>query len=342
MVECQCIGVQVRNEFVMSTSLHYVTKYITMWFLFFQAIDYNAWKPVRHIDLGLRDADGLCVSKNWLVVITGYRKIVVHVYSLPYGKKHHSQTFAASSRWDPYYIYTQKGWRRYTPYISQLAPRADSTGLIYVPCSTYVAVLEISETGNLTLVWNVTAGGELWQNAGISLAVAPETDQLYVASYSRPKITITVVLVNTANNSIARTLRTLRLPWFVSARPLTAVAALDTGQIFVSCLYWEGSDFLTVLYMYRSVSEPPELLAGIPLTSPGNCLGHLNHFLVLDMSDSSIIRVVSDNGTLLHTVDVLNGRDGVWLPHAVDVAIWEDCGWVLGYEEGSLVLLCPI
>ncbi len=303
----------------------------TIRFLFFQAIDYKAWKPVRHIDLGLSRAKGLCVSNNWLVVTTNYiNETTVHAYSLPDCKEHASQNLSAP-----------ENCFSYRPSDPQYAPRADSTGLVYVPCSTYVAVLEISETGNLTQVQKVTAGGELWQNEcySISLAVGLEPGQLYVASCSPPNVT--VVLVNTVNNSIERT---LTLPVTVyHGRPLIDVAVLGTGQILVLCAYWENEDLQTVLYMYRSVFEPPQLLAGIPLTSPGNCLGHRNQFLILDAYEfqSSLIEVLSDNGTLLHTVDVLDGRAGVWLHELADVAIWEDCGLVLGLG-GVIVLLCPI
>ncbi len=314
----------------MSTSLHHVTKDVcfTIWPFFFQAIDYKAWKPVRHIDLGLGEATGLCVSNHWLVVTTGFWEITVHVYSLPDAKQHHSQNFSVPIR-----------RHEYGSSEPQFALRADSTGLIYVPCSTYVAVLEISETGNLTLVRNITAGGELWEVGHISLAVGPETGQLYVASYNRPNFT--VVHVNTANNSIARTLTLPHTVYSEIPEPAIGVAMLNTGQILVLCLYWENGTTHKVLYIYRSVSEPPELLAS--LTWWGNCLGHRNQFLILDRTFASVnIRVLSDNGTLLHTVDVLSGRDGVWLLNVADVAIWEDCGWMLGHDEGALVLLCPI
>ncbi len=263
------------------------------------------------------------------MVTTGWHWLhkAVHVYSLPDGKQHDSQNISMPERL-PYVM----------PSDPQLASRADSSGRIYVPCSTYVAVFEISETGNLTRMGNLTAGGELWQSGHISVAVGPETGQLYVASYRGN--TVTVVLVNTTSNTIAHVSPTLTHADAVRV----SLAVIDTGQIFVSLI---GNKVLDrnwkLLYMYRSVSQPPELLAGIKFQWPGTCLGHRDQFLILDNPSlsTSLIRVVSDNGTLLHTVDVLDDRDGVWLPQVADIAIWEDCGWILSMT-GSLVLLCPV
>ncbi len=42
-----------------------------------------------------------------------------------------------------------------------------------------------------------------------------------------------------------------------------------------------------------------------------------------------------------HSIDALNGKDGVWVPKISGLAVWEGCVWVAELQ-GALVLLCPV
>ncbi len=106
--------------------------------VFFQNLDYSRLHPVRYRNLGHGRLSSICVSGRWLVALHGYPwRIAAHVYTLP-GLQSECKL----------------------PDVLFLCDdiRADSEGRVFSGCWERVAMLEISETGNLTFSRNLTAG----------------------------------------------------------------------------------------------------------------------------------------------------------------------------------------
>lgn len=202
------------------------------------------------------------------------------------------------------------GWR----------PRADSDGVVYIPGSRYISMLEISDSGHATVIGNLTGQGELQGHTVV--AVGPRPGELCVGHSSH------VYIVNITTDSILR--RLARPP---GLRKVDSLAVLPTGQILVS-------DRDGQIAWYRSVSESAILLADTPDSGRRVLMvGNVNLFLVAPHFGSQLF--VMDYEGIWHTVDALNGKDGVWVPGITDMAVWDNCVWV-GNDEGSLVLLCPV
>ncbi len=49
--------------------------------------------------------------------------------------------------------------------------------------------------------------------------------------------------------------------------------------------------------------------------------------------------VLGADGSILHTVDAVSGKQGVWLFGVPDIAVWQGCIWLQSLN-GVLVLLC--
>ncbi len=49
--------------------------------------------------------------------------------------------------------------------------------------------------------------------------------------------------------------------------------------------------------------------------------------------------VLTAEGLVLHTVDAVSGKLGVFLHDVKGVAVWQDCVW-MGSQHGDFVLLC--
>ncbi len=72
-------------------------------------------------------------------------------------------------------------------------------------------------------------------------------------------------------------------------------------------------------------------LAGITASNGG--------FFVVDNQHSNL-HIYNTTGSLRYTIDSVNGRHGLWLTGLTDVAVWQDCLWLVT-RSGHLVLLCP-
>ncbi len=265
--------------------------------MLFQVIDHAALKPVRQADLGHNRIDGMCVTRQWLVV-SDYVYNNIIVYSLP-DLQLRDQIRVSGRR-----------------------PRADSDGMVYIAGVEYISMLEISNTGNVSVQGRLTAGGRLRYT--FSVAVGPQSGQLCAGNDDPPA----VYIIDINNDSIEQT---LELPSVIDG--VQSVAALGSGQILVA--NWRGN-----LAWYRSVSESAVLLTETPVTGWSVAmLGNINQFLVAPWSGSQLYVMDSEGGW--HTVDALRWETGVWLPSIRDVAVWENCVWVVNFY-GSLVLLCPV
>ena len=209
-------------------------------------------------------------------------------------------------------------------------PRADQAGLVYVPAvyQSWISLLTVSDTGTVTVNRNLTLGG--LQGGGVaSIATGPQPGELCVTLHP-PR----VVILNVADDRITYN---LSLP--VGTEDVWSVAVLDTGQILIAVFI----DRAVALVLYSSFDGLPVLLNDIhtsPLYLVYGMIGHANHFLIT-WPRFSLILVVDAEGKFTSTVDALNGKSGVWLDFMIDVAIWDNCVWVLSFYH-SLVLLCPV
>ncbi len=263
--------------------------------LIFQVIDNAALKPVHQADLGLPIA-GICVTRQWPVV-SDYNDNVI-VYSLPDLQLQDQ---------------VQVNGRH---------PRADSGGMVHLAGDCFISMLEISNTGNVSVQGRLTAGGRLRYTRAV--AFGPQPGQL-CAGHNRPPA---VYIIDIKNDRIEQT---LELPSGIDS--VWFVATLGSGQILVA----DGGGNLA---WYRSVSKPAVLFTDTPVTGQRVAmLMNINQFLVAPLWGSQLYVMDSEGGW--HTVDPLKWETGVWLPYIMDVAVWENCVWVVNYY-GSLVLLCPV
>ncbi len=272
----------------------------------FQDVDYAMKKPVRYTKL-THSIYGLCVSGSWLVVADKSAN-TTSLYSLPDLALHHQVT---------------------VEYCMQ--PRVDTTGLVYVPAwrpsgCDYIAILQIT-SGRMTELRNLTTvrGDCLYYPV---VAVGPQPGQLCVGQDFPPRLSI----VNVTDGSLILTV-TLPDPCI-----LWAVAALDSGQLMIS--YYISYPDNHSLAFYTSVTDSPTVLYNMSAVGDGveALLGHGQHFLVPYVFKADLL-VVDSGGAVLHTVDAVSGKLGVYLYGIQDVAVWQDCVW-LGGVHGDLVLLC--
>ncbi len=256
---------------------------------------------------------GLCVSREWLLVVyNGYQYNNLCVYSMPElrYKDHVSFNFLLGS------------------------PRVDHAGLVYVPAMEKISILTVSDTGTVTVNQNLTVNGLWGTSACTPIATGPQLGELCVITfnYRYPR----VFILNVADDRI-----TYNLSLAVGTTYVWCVGVLDPGQILLTVMVLIQGEHVKALALYSSFDRSPVLLHDIgPLDYADGMIGHVNHFLFLLFTDSLIV-VVDADGSHVSTVDALNGKHGVWLDGMVDVAIWDNCVWVLSLYH-SLVLLCPV
>ncbi len=267
----------------------------------FQDVDFARLRPVRYTELN-HSIDGLCVSGSWLVVADWHNVIL---YSLPGLELRHQLTV----------------------WYCQL-PRADSDGVVYVPGYGYIAVLQITDSGNLTEIRKLSSVEGQSLGRYPSVAVGPQPGQLCVGRFDPPSLWV----VNVSDGSL---LHNLTLP--DPCRYLYSVAALDSGHLMIS--YWVGGNTYS-LAVYRSVTDSPTLLTNLTTVRDGvvGLTGSGNHFLAPYYYQADLL-VLGPDGSVLYTVDAVSGKLGIRLNMICDVAVWQDCVW-LGEQRGDLVLLC--
>ncbi len=270
--------------------------------VYFQAIDPTALKPVRQANLG-HEIRGMCVSKQWMLVTDFYYVGTIRVYSLP-----------------------DLQLRKRVQVDSHAGNhlRTDSEGrvyIVYVSDAPYISMLEISDDGDVTVLGNLTVQGKL--QGTIRVAVGPQPGQLCAGHF----LHVHVYIVNITGDSI---LHTLVVPPEIEG--IHEVAALSTGEVLVA-------DAGGHLAWYPSVSEPAIMLTDTLVTGWLIMLGNIHQFLVATLKGSQLY--VVDRKRTWHTLESLNGGEGVWIPEIIDVTVWENCMWV-AQEIGDLILLCPV
>ncbi len=282
-------------------------RYCHCLYVCFQDIDYTGLRPVRFQRLG-HHITGLCVSGPWLVV-TDWDAHNISLYSLP-----------------------DLHLRQQARLLGCHHPRADSDGVIYVPANYAIVLLEISDSGNMTVIRKITpVGGQRLWSPIVAVAVGPQPGQLCVAARDRLWV---------VNATDGRMLQELTVP--DQCQYHYSVAVLDSGQLLISFrIRSQSTNTVTnTLALYRRVADSPTLLTN--LTSTADWVSGIsvrgNHFLAPYVFNSNLM-VLGDDGSVLHTVDAVRGKLGISLYGIFDVAIWQGCFWV-GGRLSDLVLLC--
>ncbi len=200
-------------------------------------------------------------------------------------------------------------------------PRADNDNMVYLPFGNNISMFQINSSGGISLLGSFTLPRKLpgWAN----VAVGPRVGQLIVGA----SLSCRVCIISTTNSSMI--LRTLKWPRKLGW--LQSMATGGNGQILVGTV--KG------MVLYKSPAHQPVLLTDAPVYGGLGIICHGNQFLACERSGSRLF-VVDADGTW-HTVNALNGQDGVWLTNIRDVAVWDNCVFVTDIHT-TLVLLCPI
>ncbi len=266
-----------------------------------QVINPSALRIVSRTDLGdFRTAAGMCVTGQWLVMAGGDDpNHTLSVYRLP-GVELVDQVLLS-----------------YTSFYTISYPRANSAGVVYVPGFAKITMFLISDTGNITVLGDLTAGGQLW--GILSVAVGPQPGQLCVGQWDPPRLFI----INIATDSI---IHTLEIP--AGVERVWSVAAVANGQIL---MVPGGAN--SILYLYRSVYQPSAAEQTVPWQHVV-MLGRNNQFVVGEWSGRRLS--VGDDEGNWHSVDALTDTDRL-----EDIAVWGECVLYLLDISGHLVMLCP-
>ncbi len=202
--------------------------------------------------------------------------------------------------------------------------RAASDGQVYAGCHHVVSVLEISETGNISVTRNLTAGGLLTgsRNEVAGFGLNPGQVWIYDRSYKNAT-DIQVHLIDVNTDSViqmftpdSRDIPYGNSPWVT----FVDVAALGHDKLLL-----RARDDNGVLLLYDSLTASPKNLSWSGEFYP--ILTYKTHFLLRD--GGSRIRILDINGELLYTGDDLNGKHGFWI-QIQDVAFWNNNLIVLG------------
>ncbi len=274
--------------------------------IYFQSPNYTHVRPVSYRNLGDDHSETFCVTESWLIALYGWSDLqVAHVYSLP--------AFKAQSK------LPDVGF-------GCLSIRADSEGRVFVACSGRVVMLEISETGNLTFSRNLTAGGRLSERQN-TVAVGSKPGQLWVGYLYWDKADY-IYLIGVDNDTVIQGIQES----FDSNWNLIFFASqLLTGELLITGSHYISKYSITHLY------QPAVTLPPTNLTVTGYVrLSHRNHFLLVDWQSNTIL-VLDSQGDLIHTVDDLNGKHGIWM-QIIDVAVWENNLLVCDFNGNVMIL----
>ena len=261
--------------------------------IYFQSPNYTHLRPVGYRNLVDDHSETFCVTGSWLIVLYRWSHQAAHIYSLP-GFKPQSELADVGS--------------------FCLNIRADSEGRVFVGCYGRVVMLEISETGNLTFSRNLTAGGRLSERQN-TVAVGSRPGQLWVGYvYWGFDKADCIYLIGVDNDSVIQGIQeSVDSNWAL----IFFTSQLLTGELLITGSFYYSND--SIVHLYQSnVTLPPT-----NLTVTGYVLlSHRNHFLVRDWHTNAIL-ILDSQGGLVHTVDDLNGKHGIWI-EIRDVAVWEN------------------
>ena len=265
--------------------------------------DYIRLHPVGYRNLGHGPLRSICVSGRWLVALHLY-STAAHVCSLP--------GLQPECKLPDVFLYVKD--------IS-----GGSEGHVFGGSYGRAAMLEISETGNLTFSRNLTAGGRL-DGRGNTVAVGSTPGQLWVAAWQGlDGHNCDVYLIDIDKDTVIQKINSH------SCRG-GQVSQLLTGELLIQ---WYGNRSSVVQLYQSDITIPPK-----NLTVTGYLLlSHRNHFLLLDWEANTIL-ILDSQGDLVHTVGDLNGKHGIRM-NIWDVAVWEN-NLLVGDWYGNVMILSMV
>ncbi len=152
----------------------------------FQETAHTGLRPLYYKYLDDDTLRSICVSGNFLV---GFGR--------PYGKDAYVSTYSLPD--------LQPG-KNTSLSGSCFNVRADSDGQVYAGCGHMVSVLEISETGNISVTRNLTVGGLLAGKRNAVAGFGPSPGQVWVYGRSYENATdIQVYLIDVNTDSVIKT-----------------------------------------------------------------------------------------------------------------------------------------
>ena len=214
---------------------------------------------------------------------------------------------------------------------SECFSEAGNDGQVFAGCWDRVTVLQLRETGNITVTGNLTAEGKLKGRYNM-VALGLKPGQIWVTQVYDSQTDVLVILLNVDTDTVIEPI----IRWSVSypgelASAWVQVASLVTGEtLLCDCVY---PDCHTVLF--HTIGAQPKNISVAGQVK----MSHKDHFLVRDMQENTIM-IVDGHGKLLYTVDVLNGKHGIRM-EIVDIALWGNNLIVLGLE-GKIVMFSTV
>ena len=196
---------------------------------------------------------------------------------------------------------------------------AGNDGQVFAGCRGKVTILQISETGNITVTRNLAAEGRLEGRQNL-VALGPRPGQIWVTQVYYSQTDVLVLLVDIDTDTVIAPI----IRWSASDPGNTLawvqVASLVTGETLLSdCVYPDCH-----MVMFQTIDALPTNISVAGQVK----MSHKDHFLVRDIRANTII-AVDGKGKLLHTVDDLNQRHEICL-EIVDIAVWGKNLIVLG------------
>ncbi len=214
---------------------------------------------------------------------------------------------------------------------SPYAPRSTSHGLVYVPNNSMIAELKISQEGvsavRRLFLFSFPVGFNPYYWGIISVAVAPETGQLYILWWSYSAVHLALHTVGIDDVLTVDYISTVPDQFNM----FSGISALHTDRVLVTMLHPDLVQCSSVLYQGHNLSYLTNL-------TQKSCtsIAYRDHFLVVDHFGGDIL-VLDDQGRMVHMVDYGDG----FVKSVRDLAVWQDSVFVVdGY--GALVLLSPV
>ncbi len=274
---------------------------------------YTGLRPLYYNILDGDTHESICVSGNFLVGFSEHRKNWRFLL-FGYVTSTYFSTYSLPDL-QPGNIVSQSGYC--------VNVRADSDGQVYAGCHHTVFVLEIGETGSISVTRDLTAGGLLTGRMNKVAGFGPSPGQVWIYNmFYENTSDIKVYLIDANTDSVIQTFTPDPRDIPYGNRSWTSV--VNAAALGHKILLHARNGY-SVLLLFDSLTASPT-----NLTRSGEfslILLYNNRFLLRGWK--SRIRILDINGELLHTWDDLNGNHGFWM-QLRDVAFWNNTLIVLG------------
>ena len=248
----------------------------------------------------------MCASGQYLVVTfhLGYAPTTIGLYRLP-----------------------DLTLRQDLNYSTVWIPCCDSNRRVYVPARYMVTELEITETGDLSVLRNIT--WTLAEQERISaVGLGPQTGQLCIGVVNWQLNMPVVYIINLANGNITTM---ITVPNHSGGFP-TTISCLSSGQILLTSLH--KSYRYCMVSLYQTISQQPQILGTSTWQYEIMAVANRENFLVTDAFPGAI-HVLDKQGRVVHIIEYQ------FVFGSPRLAVWQDSILVSNFF-GDLVWLSPV